>query len=167
MATPSGMRIGDSDREAMAATLREHYAQGRLTLAEFQQRLNAVFAAKTDTDLARVNADLPHVSSYPQVWPPSGRTLPSGAGAGYSWQQGQSWQRGQSRQTGPSRGSAVFGFVLLMLAIAIIVSFFFPFALFGLVAIRPLLIVFAILAIIRRIIRRIFGIDIPIGRRKS
>ncbi len=171
MASPSGMRIGDSDREAMAASLREHYAQGRLTLEEFQQRLSAVFAAKTDLDLARLNNDLPHVSNYQPEWPPSGRPLPPGRGAGYSWQQGQSWhggsswQRGQSRSAGASRASAVLSFLLLMLAIAIIISLVSPFALFGFTATGPMLILFAILAIARRVIRRIFGIDIKIGRK--
>lgn len=59
MATPSGMRIGDAEREAAAAELREHFALGRLDSAEFQERLDAVFAAKTDTDLGTITADLP------------------------------------------------------------------------------------------------------------
>jgi len=35
-----------------AARLREHYAQGRLTLEEFHQRLDAVFAATTQSQLS-------------------------------------------------------------------------------------------------------------------
>lgn len=59
MAAPSGLRVGDAEREATAASLREHYAHGRLTLEEFQRRLDATFAAKTDVDLARITRDLP------------------------------------------------------------------------------------------------------------
>ncbi|HUA30142.1 MAG TPA: DUF1707 domain-containing protein, partial [Streptosporangiaceae bacterium] len=41
MATGPDLRIGDAEREAAAASLREHYAQGRLTLEEFNERLDA------------------------------------------------------------------------------------------------------------------------------
>ena len=63
MATQPSLRIGDAERDAVAAELREHYAHGRLTLEEFNQRLDAVFAAKTQRDLSRLTSDLPHVRS--------------------------------------------------------------------------------------------------------
>lgn len=63
MATQPSLRIGDAEREAVAAELREHYAHGRLTLEEFNERLDATFAAKTQSDLSRLTADLPHVRS--------------------------------------------------------------------------------------------------------
>jgi hypothetical protein len=63
MATQPSLRIGDRERDAVAAELREHYAHGRLTLEEFNQRIDAVFAAKTQNDLSRLTADLPHVRS--------------------------------------------------------------------------------------------------------
>jgi hypothetical protein len=53
------VRIGDADREAVAARLREHYAQGRLTLEEFNQRLDAAFAATTRSHLSALTRDLP------------------------------------------------------------------------------------------------------------
>ena len=74
MAAGPGVRIGDADREAAASSLREHYARGRLTLDEFQQRLDAVFAATTDVDLAKINADLPYVNPYAPPWPPQQST---------------------------------------------------------------------------------------------
>jgi Domain of unknown function (DUF1707) len=37
-----GAAVTDTDREASAAQLREHYAAGRLSLDEFQDRLDAV-----------------------------------------------------------------------------------------------------------------------------
>jgi hypothetical protein len=70
MATQPSLRIGDRERDAVAAELREHYAHGRLTLEEFNQRLDAAFAAKTQRDLARITNDLPHVR-------PAGAPLPS------------------------------------------------------------------------------------------
>jgi Domain of unknown function (DUF1707) len=53
------MRVGDAERDAAAADLGEHYTAGRLTLEELHERLEAVFAAKTFGQLARVMSDLP------------------------------------------------------------------------------------------------------------
>jgi Domain of unknown function (DUF1707) len=60
MATGPDLRIGDADREAAAESLREHYAQGRLTLEEFNQRLDAAFKATTQSQLNLLMRDLPH-----------------------------------------------------------------------------------------------------------
>ena len=60
MATGPDLRIGDADREAVAASLRENYAQGRLSLDEFNQRLDAVFKATTQSQLRLITRDLPH-----------------------------------------------------------------------------------------------------------
>ena len=62
MATGHNVRVGDADREAVAAQLREHYADGRLTLDELNERLDQAFAAKTTADLNTVLRDLPYVS---------------------------------------------------------------------------------------------------------
>ena len=59
MATGSNWRAGDADRMAVADQLREHYAVGRLSMDEFQARLDAAYAAVTVRDLALVTADLP------------------------------------------------------------------------------------------------------------
>jgi hypothetical protein len=83
MATGYNVRIGDADREAIAAQLREHFADGRLTLDELNERLDQTFAAKTRADLNVVMRDLPHVSrpltdlagSRDPAWPgPAGRS---------------------------------------------------------------------------------------------
>ena len=62
MATGFNVRIGDADREAVAAQLREHYADGRLTLEELNERLDLAFAAKTKADLNPVMRDLPQAA---------------------------------------------------------------------------------------------------------
>ena len=74
MATQPSLRIGDRERDAVATELREHFAHGRLTLDEFNQRLDAVFAAKTQGDLSRITADLPHVRSGGAPLPSARRT---------------------------------------------------------------------------------------------
>jgi hypothetical protein len=81
MATAYNMRVGDADREAVAAQLREHYADGRLTLDELNERLDQAFAAKTRADLNTVLRDLPYTQRPGQV-----AAQPSGAG----------WQRGRA-----------------------------------------------------------------------
>jgi hypothetical protein len=53
------MRVSDAEREAAAAELREHFASGRLTQDELDERLTAVFAAKTRGDLSGLFTDLP------------------------------------------------------------------------------------------------------------
>lgn len=53
------MRAGDADRERVARVLRDAAGDGRLTLAELDERLDAVYAAKTYAELEPVTRDLP------------------------------------------------------------------------------------------------------------
>jgi DNA-binding PadR family transcriptional regulator len=48
------MRAGDADRDAAAAALGEHFAHGRLTLDEFNARLDATLTATTHGELSQV-----------------------------------------------------------------------------------------------------------------
>jgi hypothetical protein len=64
-AGPHTLRIGDAERDAAAADLGEHYAAGRLTLDELNERLDAAFTAKTFGQLARLMADLPGPGRLP------------------------------------------------------------------------------------------------------
>jgi Domain of unknown function (DUF1707) len=80
MATGNNLRVGDADREAAAGQLREHYADGRLTLDELNERLDQTFAAKTKADLNTVMRDLP-------------QTAPPGSG-GYGQTGSTGWQPG-------------------------------------------------------------------------
>jgi hypothetical protein len=59
------MRIGDAERDAAAADLGEHFTAGRLNLDELHERLEAVFAAKTFGQLARIMSDLPGPGRLP------------------------------------------------------------------------------------------------------
>jgi uncharacterized protein DUF1707 len=52
-------RTSDADRDRVAALLRDHFAAGRLTPEELDERLTAALTAKTFGDLRRVLADLP------------------------------------------------------------------------------------------------------------
>ena len=71
---PYALRIGDAERDAAATDLGEHYVAGRLTLDELNERLEAVFSAKTFGQLSRIMADLP-VSGRPG-WRTAGHPVP-------------------------------------------------------------------------------------------
>lgn len=57
--TNDDVRIGDAEREQAARQLNVHVGSGRLDLAEFERRVDAVYGARTRGELATVLADLP------------------------------------------------------------------------------------------------------------
>ena len=63
------IRASDADRERVAARLRDHYAEGRLTSEELDERTSAALHATTFGDLRRVMADLPDPVLMPQSPP--------------------------------------------------------------------------------------------------
>ncbi len=56
---PQHLRASDADRERIAEKLREAAGDGRLTLDELDERLDAVYAAKTYAELVPITLDLP------------------------------------------------------------------------------------------------------------
>jgi Domain of unknown function (DUF1707)/Cell wall-active antibiotics response 4TMS YvqF len=56
--TPA-VRASDADRERTVALLRDHAAEGRLTLEEFTDRVSAAYLARTNDDLEELARDLP------------------------------------------------------------------------------------------------------------
>jgi hypothetical protein len=93
MASGYEMRVGDAEREATAAELREHYASGRLTLDELNDRLDKAFAARTRGDLDALMRDLP-----------SARPRRAGTASGFSGAPGGGWTGPGSGWTGPGSG---------------------------------------------------------------
>ena len=61
------MRISDTERDNVASILREAAGDGRLDLQELDERLDAVYAAKTYGDLEPITRDLPTTSATPAV----------------------------------------------------------------------------------------------------
>ena len=55
----SGLRVSDQQRDQAAQQLREHFAAGRLTQDELDERVQAAYAARTEPDLDSLLADLP------------------------------------------------------------------------------------------------------------
>jgi hypothetical protein len=59
------LRAGDADRDSLVGDLREHFAAGRLTEAEFGERLDATYRATTIRELDALRADLPDPRPLP------------------------------------------------------------------------------------------------------
>lgn len=87
------IRVSDADRDRVTARLREHFAAGRLTPDELEERISAALHAKTAGDLRHVLADLPEPAA----------TVPGGAAQHQGWAPRQ-WappRPAGSRWTGP------------------------------------------------------------------
>jgi hypothetical protein len=78
-ASAPGVRAGDADRDAAAAALGEHFAQGRLTLEELGARLDATLTATTHGQLSLAARDLPDLTVLPaRVSLPRGKRVRPG-----------------------------------------------------------------------------------------
>jgi hypothetical protein len=145
MAARPDLRVGDAERDATATRLRESYAQGRLTLDEFNERLSAALSATTERDLSQLTQDLPHSASpasAPAASPPLTRSAPAGG-----WQ-GSGYQRRRRRRP---------GFVPVMLAMALawlLIFSWLPLRLFPLPG--KLAILLVVFATIRGLLRRVW-----------
>ena len=53
------LRASDADRERVAARLREHYSDGRLSDDDLSDRVEAAYRASTTSELEKLTADLP------------------------------------------------------------------------------------------------------------
>src|SRR5258708_28828017 len=71
------MRVSDADRERVAERLREHFAAGRLTSEELDERVTAALGARTAGDLRTVLSDLPEPAP---AGPQPGQVPPPWAG---------------------------------------------------------------------------------------
>ncbi|MHA6631236.1 DUF1707 SHOCT-like domain-containing protein [Pseudonocardia sichuanensis] len=57
------VRVSDTERQAVVRRLERAVRDGRLTVTEFDERVQLVFAARTRSDLDVVTEDLP-----PDLW---------------------------------------------------------------------------------------------------
>jgi hypothetical protein len=108
------LRVGDAERDEVTTALHEHFAQGRLTRDELDERLTATLSATTVGDLRAVTRDLPG-GAPASVSPPA----PWGRGP---WETGAAyWGRGPLSSPWPRRGwgrPRPFGPLLLVALIA-------------------------------------------------
>lgn len=82
------IRIGDADRESVTSRLREHYAEGRLTSEELDERISATLSAKTFGDLRPIMADLPEPAQPGPIGPQPGPMPPPYPGSVYGYRRG-------------------------------------------------------------------------------
>jgi hypothetical protein len=83
--TDDRIRISDADRERAAARLREHFAEGRLSPDELDERIAAALTAKTVGDVRRILADLPDLVPAP---PQARQSPPWGPRPGAAFRRG-------------------------------------------------------------------------------
>ena len=57
------LRVSDAERQAVADRLGEHFAEGRLDQAEFDERAGRAMSAKTRADLSGLFSDLPETGA--------------------------------------------------------------------------------------------------------
>jgi hypothetical protein len=87
MSTDDAIRASDADREHAVGVLRDGYACGRLTLAEFDERTTAAFTSRTWGELRELTRDLPTAGQRgflppaPRQAGDSGERLPAAAPA--------------------------------------------------------------------------------------
>jgi DNA-binding MarR family transcriptional regulator len=97
-----GVRAGDADRDAAAAALGEHFAQGRLTLDELNARLDATLTATTHGELSHATRDLPDLTvlsarvSFPRQKRARPGHMPGPAPGQRAWPRRRGWTRGRS-----------------------------------------------------------------------
>ena len=107
------LRASDRDRADTVAVLRRATADGYLTLLEFEERLDAAFAARYLDELAALVADLPG-----SVRAPAGR---SGSVPG----------PGRIPAVFPRIGRICLGILAAMLVLAAVANFWIPLTLMG------------------------------------
>ena len=155
MATGSNIRVGDAEREVVATQLREHYADGRLTLDELNERLDQAFAAKTRADLTAVTRDLPMRPGAMQGTPLNPWHDATSGSPGNRDYHGRQDRQGSGR--GYGRSFAALAPLLTMFWLFVILGGIFA---FGFGGSRPLAVVFFLAAL--AFLRRLFG-----GRRRG
>jgi hypothetical protein len=100
-----GRVVTDAGRDAATAQLGEHYAVGRLSLDQFQDRLDEAYRAQTARELNAVTAGLPHV----------GQVIPSGAPWG-------SYPSGYSSKVAHTRAAVARTGRRIMLALGVLTA---------------------------------------------
>ncbi len=131
MTSADQMRASDADREKVVHALQEQVGEGRLTLAEFEERSGAAYAAKTVGELRALFKDLPHDPLGPPVRSQTPREQPFGMPAIPPWAQ-RTLPRGPMPPV--RRGSPVAAVILVLFGLFVVqgvlmvaAHVFFPF----------------------------------------
>lgn len=71
-------RIGDAERDAAITALGEHYAAGRITKEEYDERSALALRARTASELRPLFADLPGPARHPAFGSPGAKSSRQG-----------------------------------------------------------------------------------------
>jgi hypothetical protein len=110
------LRASDADRDHCAAILREALAEGRLTPEEHAERVEAVYASRTQAALAPLVADLPRPGPAAA---PAAAPAPAGPQESLYAVFSQSVRRGHWRPAARIRAFAILGSVEIDLSQAV------------------------------------------------
>ncbi len=115
------IRISDADREHVVEQLREHYAEGRLTSDELDERVTATLSAKTYGDLRAVMTDLPEPEAVGATGAagPAGAPGPAGPLGPMGWQ-APPWFAAGRPIVAFRRGPRILPLVLIALAVSLL-----------------------------------------------
>lgn len=94
---PPELRASDADRDQAAYVLREAAGEGRLTLEELDQRLNAVYSARTYAELEPITRDLPRPGGMTEQAPAASRLIGRRDDGAPSWRTGIAIMSGFTR----------------------------------------------------------------------
>lgn len=91
------LRAADSDRAAIAEALGQHMSAGRLTVVEYEERLERAYAARTYGELDELTADLPQLptrkaAARVPAQPPAERSSVPVPHDGWGWDPAHSWR---------------------------------------------------------------------------
>jgi hypothetical protein len=114
------IRISDADRERIVERLREHYAVGRLTSDELDERVTAALSAKTYGDLRAVMTDLPEPETVGAAGAagPAGTPGPAGPLGPMGWQ--SPWFSAGRPMVAFRRGPRILPLLLIVLAVSLL-----------------------------------------------
>lgn len=118
---PERLRVSDKERHEVAEVLREAAGEGRITLDELDERLEATYAARTYADLAPLTADLPGTGGVRLPVPRPSAGVPATRGPAYpsSWAVLAETKRTGLWEVGPTHTAFAFlGSVVLDLRLA-------------------------------------------------
>jgi hypothetical protein len=161
MAPGPDLRIGDAERDEATRQLRECFAQGRLTIDEFNDRLGQALAATTQPELDRLTRDLPPAMPSPAPLPHTAGYRGDTRYADNPQRHYGGWQgHGASSGCGTRMRSRLMtvlaGLLVLWLLLSTVIT---PLAMFPFGGRLAILLI--VLGVLRGIVRRLFRI----GRR--
>lgn len=113
---PERLRVSDKERHQVAEVLREAAGEGRITLDELDERLEATYAARTYADLVPLTADLPAAGGVhlPVLRPTAGVPVTRGPAYENSWAVMAETKRTGLWEVGPTHTAfALMGSVVL------------------------------------------------------